>query len=229
MTAELVSCPECKRKLRVPNDLVGKVVKCPTCGQTFTADPEKHAPAPPPAAAEDKPARTSRVGRDKDEDDDDRPRRRRLRDDDDDDDDRPRRRSSRSRRDDDDDDDDYRRRRRRSRYGRDDDDDDDDDRPRRRRRDLVPHRGGTIQTLGILSLVLPFLPFGILASWILGIIAWVMGNSDLAEMRAGRMDREGESQTNNGRICGIISVILHGLVLLAIFGACCAGGMSGHH
>jgi predicted Zn finger-like uncharacterized protein len=217
MAAELVSCPECQRKLRVPNDLIGKQVKCPTCGQTFKADPAAQAPAPPPPAAEGKPARTSKVGRDKDDDDDRAVARRRARDDEDDD-DRSRRRS-RSRRDDDDDDED-RPRRRRSRYSRDDDDDDDDDDdPRRRRRDLAPHRASTVLVLGILSLFF----FGI----ILGPMAWIMGNNDLAEMRAGRMDREGESSTNAGRICGMISTILH-IVGILFFCICCGfGGMAG--
>ena len=74
MPAEVVSCPDCQRKLRVPTDLVGKLVKCPTCGQTFTADPAAQAPAPappPPRPAEEKPTRTSKVSRDDDEDEDD--------------------------------------------------------------------------------------------------------------------------------------------------------------
>jgi hypothetical protein len=70
---------------------------------------------------------------------------------------------------------------------------------RRRRRDLMPHRGSTILTLGILSLVI---------CGLLGPIAWVMGNTDLADMRAGRMDPEGEATTNAGRICGMIASIL---------------------
>ena len=32
---EIVQCPQCVRKLRVPDDLLGKKVKCPTCGTTF--------------------------------------------------------------------------------------------------------------------------------------------------------------------------------------------------
>jgi predicted Zn finger-like uncharacterized protein len=210
MPAELVSCPECQRKLRVPNDLIGKNVKCPTCGHTFIADPVNQAPPPPPPP-EEKPTRTSKVSRNE-------------KDDDDDGEDRSRRRRRSSRRDDDDDEDD--RPRRRSRYSRDDDDDDDDDddRPRRRRRGyLAPHRGGTILALGILSFF--FVPI------ILGPMAWIMGNTDLAEMRAGRMDREGESQTNAGRVCGMISTILWigGVVLFCM----CAGFMGvaggGHH
>jgi hypothetical protein len=77
--------------------------------------------------------------------------------------------------------------------------DDDDRHRRRRRRDLVPHRGSTILTLGILSLVICF---------ICGPIAWAMGNTDLTEMRSGRMDPDGEGLTNAGRICGIIGTIL---------------------
>jgi hypothetical protein len=71
------------------------------------------------------------------------------------------------------------------------------------RRDLLPHRGSAVLTLGILSLVTCVI--GI----ILGIIAWVMGQSDLQEMRAGRMDPEGEGMTNAGRICGIIGTCLY--------------------
>ncbi len=206
MASEIVSCPECQRKLRVPGDLVGKMVKCPTCGQTFTADPA--ALAPPPAPVEERPARTSKVSRDdkEDEDDEERSRRRRA-----------------SRRDDDDEDD---RPRRRSRYSR--DDDEDDDRPRRR--DLAPHRGAAVLTMGILGLVLTFLPAVPVSGLVLGIIAWVMGNTDLAEIRAGRMDPEGEGSTNGGRICGMIAVILHLVVVLVFvifFGCLCLGGAAG--
>jgi predicted Zn finger-like uncharacterized protein len=214
MPAELVSCPECKRNLRVPEELIGKLVKCPTCGQTFNADPVTQAPPPepPPAPREEKPARTSKVTRDKDEDEDDeeRSRRRRSRRDDDDDDDRPRRR--------------------RSRFSRDDEDDDEDDDRRRRRRDLVPHRGSSVVGLGIAALCLTFFHVVPLAGLVCGIIAWVMGSNDLAEMRAGRMDREGESQTNAGRICGMIAVILH-IVIVVLLGSCCflgALGGAGH-
>jgi formate hydrogenlyase subunit 4 len=64
---------------------------------------------------------------------------------------------------------------------------------------LRPHRGGLILALGILGLVCCF---------ICGIIAWVMGNNDLREMAAGRMDPSGQGMTQAGRICGMISVIL---------------------
>jgi predicted Zn finger-like uncharacterized protein len=217
MASELVSCPECQRKLRVPKDLVGKLVKCPTCGQTFNADPAVLAPPPAPApVVEQKPTRTSKVSRDDreyEDDDEERSRRRRLssRRDDDDEDDRPRRR--RSRRDDD-------------------EDEDDDDRPRRRR-DFVPHRGSAVLTMGIMGLVLTFVPVVPLAGLVLGIVAWVMGNTDLPEIRAGRMDPEGEGPTNGGRICGMVAVILHivgVVVVLAFFTCMCAGmGAAGRH
>src|SRR5262249_43577595 len=73
------------------------------------------------------------------------------------------------------------------------------------RRDFLPHRGSAVLTLGILSLI-PCVISGV----VLGIIAWVMGQSDLQEMRAGRMDPEGEGITSAGRICGIIGTCLYG-------------------
>src|SRR5215475_8208309 len=33
----IVDCPSCNRKLRVPDELLGKKVKCPTCSGTFDA------------------------------------------------------------------------------------------------------------------------------------------------------------------------------------------------
>lgn len=64
---------------------------------------------------------------------------------------------------------------------------------------MRPHRGAIVLVLGILGIVVCF---------IMGIIAWVMGNTDLSAMRAGTMDPSGEGLTQAGRICGIISVAL---------------------
>jgi hypothetical protein len=98
----------------------------------------------------------------------------------------------------------------------DDDDDYDDVREeprirRRRRHDYEPHRGSLIMTLGIISLFFAHL--------ILGPIAWIMANHDLEAMRLGKMDPEGESATNTGRICGMISTILGiiGVVVAVVF------------
>jgi predicted Zn finger-like uncharacterized protein len=157
-----IDCPSCNRKLRVPDDLLGKKVKCPTCGTNFTAG---ESAAPPPDEEEaPAPAPTRRPAPPPDEYDEE-----------------PRARQ------------------------------DDEERPRRRRSrtSMQPHRGTLILILGILGLV-AFQP--------LGIVAWILGNNDLKEMRAGRMDPEGEGQTNAGRICGMIATIIMGLSLLCACG-----------
>lgn len=65
---------------------------------------------------------------------------------------------------------------------------------------MRPHRGTMILVFGILGLVFCI---------IFGILAWVMGNGDLKEMDAGRMDPTGRGLTNTGKILGIVSVILN--------------------
>lgn len=65
---------------------------------------------------------------------------------------------------------------------------------------ISPHRGGLILALGIMS-------------WasccpIFGIFAWVMGNADLGEMRAGRMDRSGSGLTQSGQVIGMIHALI---------------------
>jgi len=84
---------------------------------------------------------------------------------------------------------------------------------------LKPHRGGAVLALGILGLVV---------CGICGIIAWVMGNGDLREMAAGRMDPTGRDLTKAGKICGMVGVIVNlvgvgiwvlVMVVLAITGA----------
>jgi hypothetical protein len=143
----------------VPDDLIGKLVKCPACGQTFTASlsaptppaepeakPESYRLENPPPPAQDYPGESPAA--DYEEDYEPRP----------------------------------------VRSG-------------RRRRFQVEHRGALVLTLGILSLVMCPLQ-------VLGPVAWVMGNNDLAAMRAGRMDRSGEGITQAGRICGIIGTVM---------------------
>ncbi|MFA5191591.1 MAG: DUF4190 domain-containing protein [Verrucomicrobiia bacterium] len=75
---------------------------------------------------------------------------------------------------------------------------------------MKPHRGTLILVFGILSLVF-CAP--------LGIAAWIMGNGDLKQMDAGTMDPSGRSNTNAGRICGIIGTVLLILGVVAFVGA----------
>ncbi len=79
------------------------------------------------------------------------------------------------------------------------------------RRDTVPHRGGLVMVLGILGLV--FLPCGLVGLG-LSLCAWWLGSSDLARMRDGMMDREGQSNTRIGLICAMIGTPLNILCLL---------------
>jgi predicted Zn finger-like uncharacterized protein len=168
-----IPCPSCGRQLRVPDDLLGKLVKCPACSQTFTANlseptpaaeseaqPEAYRPASSPPPLEDYSPESPAAG--EEEDYEPRP----------------------------------------VRTG-------------RRRRFQTEHRGAMVLTLGILSIVI---------CGFLGPVAWVMGNNDLAAMRAGRMDNSGEGLTQAGRILGIISSIM---LILGCVMACLGFAMSG--
>jgi hypothetical protein len=101
------------------------------------------------------------------------------------------------------------RRRREPDYDDDFDDDSDDRRPLRH--SGIPHRGGRILALGIISLVI--FPY---ATVVCGPLAWIMGNADLAEMNAGRMDPGGESTVRAGRVLGMFSTGLMTAVMLLV-------------
>ncbi len=88
--------------------------------------------------------------------------------------------------------------------------DDYDDRRRDRdyydrgpRRDVQPHRGGLILTLGIIGLVVSCCP---LLGWIFGGIATNMANADLLKMTHGDMDSDGRGQTETGKLLGNIAI-----------------------
>jgi hypothetical protein len=102
-------------------------------------------------------------------------------------------------------DDDYRDRYPRRSYGRGEDDYRDPYRSTR------PHRSGVVLSLGIIGLVLSCIP---LAGWVLGGIAMRMGNNDLQDMDAGRMDSSGRGATSAGRICGILAVVFASLIFV---------------
>jgi len=72
---------------------------------------------------------------------------------------------------------------------------------------MKPHRGTLILVLGILSLV---------CCSPVGIPAWILGNTDLKEMDAGRMDPSGRGITQGGRICGIIGTVILGVGIVGI-------------
>jgi hypothetical protein len=186
--ANVVVCPTCSRKLRLPDDLLGHEVRCPGCNKIF--------------ATVARPAKGSR--RDDDEDEDR-------------------------------------------------DEPDETDRPSRRgrsvRRNQLPHRGGLLLTLGIISLVTGILAvpvefglglctlccvLGVFAMAAAGIVVLVglgcgipaifLAQSDLRMMDEGTRDPSGRGTTRAGWICALIGVILNvlsiliSLLLIAIFG-----------
>ena len=168
---DITQCPECQRKLNVPDGQIGTVVRCPACGAEFTAEPHvasRSAPAPEPPPRSEGPR-----GRDypppRDYDDYNRPPR------------RP------------------------PRYDRDYD-----------RGYGFPHRGSSVQTLGVLCLC--FCWFGIVC-WVLGIIALVMASTDLAQMDSGRMDPSGRAATKAGQICPIIGLAVSVVLIFSCCGA----------
>jgi hypothetical protein len=90
---------------------------------------------------------------------------------------------------------------------------------------MKPHRGVLVLVLGILGLVLCVIS---------GIVAWILGSTDLKEMDAGRMDPTGRSLTQAGKIIGIVAVCLNVLALLFWLammilgiGAAAVGGAAG--
>jgi uncharacterized Zn finger protein (UPF0148 family) len=193
----VIKCEHCQAPLKLPEEYIGKEVRCPSCQREFVAREELQSPPPRPRPEEERSEEDRPPPREED-----RPSRRRY-----DDEDRPRRPR--------DDDEDYERPSRRARRY-------DDDFGRR----LEPHRGSSIQTMGILSLCLFCIP---IASIILGICALTMANTDLSKMRAGYMDPSGESATNTGKTCGIIGLVVTALYIFGMFCLGCAGGAGGPH
>jgi hypothetical protein len=237
----LIDCPSCSRKLRVPNEFLGKSVRCPTCGETFAA---AEAVAVPPAAAEPTPPPTPEgpapildVALKLELDDKSaappppKEERRRAEET------PPPRRRRRLERDDEEDERDERRRPRRRRRDfepcpRCGDDirrgavvcpycgldleiqGDGYTRQRPVRMDAEPHRAGLIQALGIASLITAIIYFLFFISLPLGIAAWVMGRRDLRKMDDGEMDPNGRKKTRDGWLCGMIGALLSSVIAL---------------
>ena len=72
------------------------------------------------------------------------------------------------------------------------------------------HRGGLILALGLL---------GWLLCPLCSLLAVVLGWSDLAAIRRGEVERDGEGTTLAGTILGAVQVAILGLVLVAIAAA----------
>ena len=81
-----------------------------------------------------------------------------------------------------------------------------------------PHRGTLVLVLGILGLV---------CCPLTGPVAWSMANGDLKQMDAGTMDASGRSNTNAGKICGIIGTVLFALGILLGVGLFLLGLLAG--
>jgi len=59
--ATIIKCPTCKRALEVPNELMGKRVKCPGCKMIFTATPPGASPPEDPKARRQPPSSESAI------------------------------------------------------------------------------------------------------------------------------------------------------------------------
>ena len=217
--ATLTHCPDCNRELQVPGMLVGQPVKCPACGRQFRCAESGAVlddPAPPaetviypgtPVAAEE---------RSFDPDEDLAPAG------------RPAPRPPQAR---------PPQRTELCPYcaepvattadrcphcGEDLSADDEDEVAYHRRyirRDVEPHRGTLVLILGICSIVaavgvIVCAPVFNGAGMIVGVIAWVMGQRDLARISEGVMDPAGEGSTRGGWICAIIGTCLNGVLFL---------------
>jgi hypothetical protein len=187
----ILDCPKCSRKLRVPEELHGTRVQCPSCGTAFEAAASPpplpaEPPSLPPTAPTIEPNREVKPQPAQDESSPPGPPRREP---------RPPPRDQFE------------------------DEDDDEDRPWERsrspvRRDCEPHRGGAVLALGITSIVLAFTVFLGVVGLALGIAAWIMGQRDLAKIRQRVMDPQGQGTTQAGWICGIIGTIFSSLATL---------------
>jgi len=233
--AMLIDCPSCERKLRVPDEFVGRNVRCPGCGETFPAPAPAAAPAAPSSPAETTPApepapplnvalklelddgppaprpATAAAPQETPRRAEEKPPRQRRKPEPEDEgwDDRPRSR-------------------RRDfepcpRCGDDisrgavvcpycgldlEEQGDGYTRRPRVRHDAEPHRGGTVLGLGVASLVLGMIYFFALIALPLGIAAWVMGRHDLRKMEEGVMDPNGRKKTKDGWLCGLIGTFV---------------------
>ncbi len=82
---------------------------------------------------------------------------------------------------------------------------------------LKPHRATLVLGLGIV---------GLLCCGPLGIVAYIFGKNDLAEMDSGVMDPSGRGTTNVGRILGIVAIAFLVLQLVYLLFALTTGALT---
>ena len=82
---------------------------------------------------------------------------------------------------------------------------------------LKPNRATLVLALGIV---------GLLCCGPLGIVAYIFGKNDLAEMDAGMMDPSGRGTTNVGRILGIVAIVFLVIQVVYILVALTTGGLT---
>jgi hypothetical protein len=188
-----VSCPECKEKLRIPDDWLGQSVECPACVHSFTATQDAAAVssgppplppgiAPPPDQPPDVAAEDDEFASPIDEEPEDReapPKK------------RARRRASKGTG---------------GYFG---------ELQRKQRKMMSPHRGVTVLMLGIFSVLCCWTWLLAIGSCACGYYAYQMGSHDLQEMQAGRMDPSGKGITQVGRIMGLVGAVLSIIGVLA--------------
>lgn len=76
------------------------------------------------------------------------------------------------------------------------------------RRDCEPHRGGLLLTLGIIGIIAAVIPYFTIFGVPISIVAWIMAQRDLNQMRANVMDPQGLGVAQTARICAIIGTCM---------------------
>jgi hypothetical protein len=91
------------------------------------------------------------------------------------------------------------------------------------RRDAAPHRGNWLRVFGTLALLLGIVASGcfffVILSLPFGVVMWRLAAQDLAKMRGGQMDPNGEKETRDALTCAKVAVFIPfaGLLIWATF------------
>ena len=206
----VVSCPQCRQNLHLPEQLIGSTVRCPMCQRAFTASVDNVSAGPPPlpsgvpsggapagpapaVSAPSAPAPSAPAEEEYEKPLEDPGEKKRKR------------------------------RKELSRYGtgtgglyg---------DLMKEQRRKATEHRGVLILVFGIVSITCAAGIVGL----IFAIITYNMATNDLNEMMSGRMDRSGETLTKTGRILALIGGGLFVVELVTVPCLCMLGALGPH-